>query len=126
IRAAAPAMDAFLLERAPDLAIVIELAVEHDHVAAVGRRHGLMPGRGQVDDRQAPEAGRAASRAVAKLCPVVGAAERERSGHRLDRAHESRVRAGLPRRDETGYAAHRPYRVRPRAGALKIDLRKVL
>ena len=80
----------------PDLAIIVELAVEDDDMAAVGRSHGLMAGRRQVEDREAPEAERDAGLGVDELSRVVGPAMGERRGHGLGRPRQASAGAASP------------------------------
>jgi hypothetical protein len=90
------------------LAVVVDLAVEDDRVAARRRGHRLVAERRQVDDREAAEAERDA--AVGPGAGVIGAARAQRRRHR--------PRGGLGVGDvssveveEAGDAAHRGRRV---------------
>jgi hypothetical protein len=88
------------------LAVVVDLAVEGDRQVARGRGHRLVAGRRQIDDCQAAEA--QANRAVGPRAAVVGAARRERRGHRAGQGLTARAihAVGV---DEAGDAAHRAW-----------------
>ena len=76
--------DALALEAGAQIAVVVDLAVEDDDQPAVRRSHRLVPGRRQIDDGQPAEAERHARRRVDEIAGVVGAAMRQRRGHRTD------------------------------------------
>ena len=91
------------LEPAPQLELVVDLAVEHDCDVAALVEERLVAVLG-IDDRETPHAERHALGRVVAL--PVRAAVRERRGHR---AHELRIRAAAGRVDAR-YPAHRGLR----------------
>src|SRR6185312_2660477 len=85
--------------------VVVDLAVEHDDMAAVGRMHGLVAGRGKVEDRQASLCQRHAGGFVAPFATVVGAAVAEPGRHR-PRLRQQRILGATVPLPEAGHAAH--------------------
>ena len=85
-------------ERPPQLAVVVDLAVEHDLVAAVGRRHRLRAGRTGIDDRQTGVHQQRVLRRRAPHAAAVRTAVRER-GDRAPPTDPARSRRrGAPHR----------------------------
>lgn len=72
---------AFGFEFAAQLAEIINLAVEGDDEAAVGRGHRLMAGRRQIDDGKPAMGERDAGVRIAPEAVIVGAAMGETVGH---------------------------------------------
>ena len=106
----------------PQLDVVVDLPVEHDHVATVRRLHGLRSCRRCVDDRETrveeQHVDRLAGlfqRPAATLFPVgpaeptggVGAPMRDQPH---DPAHEAAVVNARGGRDDAGEATHRQWR----------------
>ncbi len=91
--------EAFVFQRLSQFAVVVHLAVEHDGVAPVGGKHGLMAGRTQVQD------GEAAVAEEALRFLVDAAVVRAAVLHHIERLTEGVgvERAGT---DETQDAAH--------------------
>jgi hypothetical protein len=100
--------EAFRLELAPQLAIVVDLAVERDPVAAVGGRHRLRAGLREIDDGKSAMR-KSDSPIVGEPCPgAIGTATR----HLLANAIElllvdgrRRIAVGV----DSGDAAHVRY-----------------
>ena len=69
------------LELAPQLRVVVYLAVEDDRVAAAGRMHRLMAKNGEVDNGEAAKPQSDAGRRVGPHTVVVGAAVADRRNH---------------------------------------------
>jgi hypothetical protein len=67
----------------PEFGVVVELTVVGDVKHAIGRRHRLMAGCGQIDDCQAAVA--KAHRSVDKQPFAVGTAMSDRTGHAVQR-----------------------------------------
>ncbi len=87
-------------EPGPQLAEVVDLAVENDRDAAVLVEDRLVAAR-QVDDRQPPHPER--DRSVDEIACIVGAAMR----HRIAHADDVRLRGGrAAQTDDPGDAAH--------------------
>ena len=97
--------DALALEAGAEIAVVVDLAVEGDDAAAVGRSHRLVAGRRQVDDGQPAEAERDAGRRVDAVAGVVGAAVHEGRGHRGD-VTTQRVLGAAAGSPQAAQAAH--------------------
>ena len=93
-------------ELGPQRPVVVQLAVEDEHVPTVARRHRLVTGRRQVDDRQAPEPEGHARGGVGPHARVVGAAVRHRRGHAGRVRFELVAGRRLRRVQEAGDAAH--------------------
>jgi hypothetical protein len=56
------------------LQVIVDLTVEGDHIPAGGREHGLMPSRGQINDREPRVAERNAGGSIDPGPVVVGTA----------------------------------------------------
>ena len=95
---------AAVLEVAPQLAEIVDLAVAGEHVAAARRDHRLAPGGGQIDDRKAAVAERDAGRGIPPDAGVVGTPVGERRDHR--RHGGAQIGARARRADQAGDAAH--------------------
>ena len=67
---------------------IVDLAVERDDQAAVGRQHRLVPGRRQVEDGEAAVRQRDAGFGVAPDAVIVGAAMRQAVAHGLRAAFD--------------------------------------
>jgi hypothetical protein len=96
---------ALLFERRAQREVVIDLAVEDDHVAPVGRGHRLVTLRREVEDREPPEAECDAGLFVDPDTLVVRAAESKRGRHRA-RPRGERVARGSLSLPAAGYPAH--------------------
>src|SRR3954470_21716832 len=91
-------------EALAQLAIIVDLAVENDGVAAGLVGDGLLAAA-EIDDREAPHAERAA--VIEELAVVVGAAMEDGTIHRGERAADRFRRAEVVgRRDESVNATH--------------------
>ena len=97
-----PEAHAAQLEIATNFAVVVQLAVEHQRVAAIAGEHRLMSVRRQIDDRQ-PSKHERATFVVGPLALVVGAASR----HQIADARPVGARRHRREPEFTGYAAHR-------------------
>ncbi len=89
---------AFVLQLAPQLAMIVNLAIEDDGQPAAGRVHGLLPGRRKIDDRQ-PAKGQAET--LGRIGPdafVVRSAVDQRAGHRPGSGGKLPGRRSGPRR----------------------------
>ena len=92
------------LELGAKLAMVVDLAIEHDDGAAFGVGHGLRAA-GVVEDRQPPVAKRHRALGAAVEALAVGSAVRERARHRAQHVGP---------RVETGQAGDSAHVIRPR------------
>lgn len=86
--------------------MVVDLAVEGDHVAARRRDHRLMAGRGQIDDRQSRMAERQASVRRNPCTTVVGAAVPYRGGHACDRRAQRGIGHARDGQEKTAHPTH--------------------
>jgi hypothetical protein len=64
---------ALRFELAPQLAVVVDLAVEYELHRAVGGVHRLVSKRGEVDDRESGVAKAHAGAVIEKVAGIVGA-----------------------------------------------------
>ena len=76
-------------ELEPQGAEVVNLPVERDHVTAARRLHGLLPQRGQVQDREAPMPERDPGGRIAPHAAVVGTAVLEHGRHGAENAQRT-------------------------------------
>ena len=88
------------------IAIVVDLAVEHERVALRGGDHRLMAVGGQIDDRKPAMTEPDAGGSIEPGAAIVGSAMGERARHGLE--HALRILGGSEAggREESGNPAH--------------------
>jgi hypothetical protein len=89
------------LELAPQLEKIVDLAVEHHHVAAVIADHRLVAGAADVEDRQAPKH-QTDSRGLVDT-DIIRTAMRQHRAHAIERSPIDRGSGGT---DDAGESAH--------------------
>ena len=98
--------DTRALDVGPQRVMVVDLAVEHEHEAAVGRHHRLGAGRREVDDREAPEPERDTRFGFDPHSGVVRTTMEERRRHPGGDLRQLTRGTRGPEVDQTGDSAH--------------------
>src|SRR6185312_6169154 len=91
-----------------EIAIVVDLAVEHDHETTRGRRHRLVPQGREVQDGESAEAERHACIGPHPNAAVIGTTVRDRRHHAPDLLRQRPFIAWLVGK-QAGYSTHQRY-----------------
>ena len=91
----------------PNVAMVVDLAIENDHEAAIRRYHGLMATWRQVNNGEPAMAERDAAGLVGPYTPVVGTTMCQRVGHAGDCGLQLAPHPIGLIQQKSGYPAHR-------------------
>jgi hypothetical protein len=89
----------------PENLVVVDLAVEDDADRSIGREHWLVPGGGEVDDREPPEAESDAVIGRHERARIIGPAMPDRVAHVYEQRFVKSL-AGLTVFIDAANAAH--------------------